>query len=430
MASERDKKRRTNSVHGKKQPATSSRRGAPPAQKSGSVRSDQQKRSDRSRSKEHPPRAHRAPSDTTHRSPTAGRTASVSRRSEPRTVPRQQRPGRSTAARQQNNRRPALRRQGKLRPLAKIVIVVLAAILLVRVLPFGDRSREAAPTVGEAVREVKSGFVGNKDDSSEDVSVVSDSAILINADNGDVLYEKEPDLQRAPASLTKVMTVYVAIKNTDDLDRTLQMPRAASDTLGGEVSKSGLSAGETVTVRDLLYAAMLASGGDAANALALAVAGNEQSFVSMMNQEAEAMGLVSTHFENPIGLDADGQVSTCRDMARLLKTAMGNSAFREIITSRSYTTTANDVHPKGLVIKHTIDEYLTYFQRYFDASGYEIVGGKTGYTTDAGHCLASVAKKENAPTCIAVTMHATDASDNYYQSVKDAVVLYDLIYGK
>lgn len=320
------------------------------------------------------------------------------------------------------------RRRRQLRGWVKVAIALLAIMLIIRLLPFGQHSRAAAPTVSQTVSEIKSGVDSRQEEDATAAALVSDSAILINADNGDVLYEKDPDTPRPPASLTKMMTVYVAIKNNDDPDRELQMPKAAFEALKGQESTSGLSAGETVTLRDLLYAAILPSGGDAAMALALATSGNEGSFVDLMNQQAADLGMDSTHFENPIGTDADGQVSTCRDMARLLKAALGDTIFREVITARTYTTTANDLHPKGVKLTHTIDDYLSQFQRYFDASDYEITGGKTGYTAEAGNCLASIAEKEDAPTCIAVTMHATEASDNYYQSVKDAVTLYNTVY--
>lgn len=287
-------------------------------------------------------------------------------------------------------------------------------------------AEENPSTVAQSVSKP---LVSDEDKAGFDASINSDSAILISADNGDVLYEKNADTQRAPASLVKMMTVYVAILNNEDIDRELKMPEAAFDGLEEEkASQSGLVEGETVTVRDLCYAAILKSGGDAANALALATSGNIASFVELMNEEAENLGLDSTVFTNPTGLDDEAQVSTCRDMARLVKGALGNTIFREVFTSRSYTTTANDTHEDGLALTHTMDKDLTSFQRYFDTSGYEIVGGKTGYTTAAGNCLASLAEKEDAPSYIVVTMHATGAGDQYYQAVHDAVTLYGEAY--
>ena len=331
----------------------------------------------------------------------------------------------------QNARRTPPRRKPKRRLrwgriLATLVVLVACVALAVFVKNNFFTTSEVDATVAQSVSKP---LVSDADKAGFDASINSDSAILINADNGDVLYEKDADAQRAPASLAKMMTVYVAIKNNEDLDREIKMPEAAFDGLEEEkASQSGLQKGETVTIRDLLYAALLKSGGDAANALALATSGNIESFVELMNDEAKALGLDSTTFVNPTGLDDEAQVSTCRDMARLLKGALGNTVFQEVFTSRTYTTTANDTHKEGLTLTHTMEDDLTTFQRYFDTSGYEIVGGKTGYTTAAGNCLATLAQKEKEPDYIVVTMHATGNGDQYYQAVHDAVTLYGEAY--
>lgn len=309
-----------------------------------------------------------------------------------------------------------------------MLLVTVFACIVLAVTVFGSVTDKQTETT-QVAQSVSAPLVSDADKAGFDANINSDSAILINADNGDVLYEKDADTQRAPASLVKMMTVYVAIRNNDDLDRTLQMPEEAFEGLEeGAVSQSGLQGGETVTLRDLLYATLLASGGDAANALALATSGNIDSFVDLMNEEAADLGLDSTVFVNPTGLDAREQVSTCRDMSRLVKGALGNSAFREVFTTREYTTTVSDSHPEGLTLSHTMDEDLANFQRYFDTSGYEIIGGKTGYTQSAGNCLATIAEKKGYPNYIVVTMHATGNGDQYYQAVHDAVTLYGEAY--
>lgn len=311
-----------------------------------------------------------------------------------------------------------------------ILLAVLAVVIAVAVFAVGKvtESRQEAQPIAQSVNTP---LVSDADKAGFDANINSDSAILINADNGDVLYEKDADTQRAPASLVKMMTVYVAIRNNDSIDREVQIPDEAFEGLDEEsASQSGLKKGETVTLRDLLYAALLASGGDAANALALITSGNIDAFVDLMNDEAANLGLDSTVFTNPTGLDDDDQVSTCRDMARLVKGALGNSTFREVFTTREYTTTANDTHAEGLTLSHTMDEDLASFQRYFDTSGYEIVGGKTGYTAAAGNCLATLAEKAGSPDYIVVTMHATGRGDQYYQAVHDAVTLYGEAYGR
>lgn len=336
---------------------------------------------------------------------------------------------RTTPPRPVRQASPQRRKRWRLRGWVKIALLLLLVLLVVRFSPVGRASHQSAPAPSVVVKQVTHGIVDKKDKSGFDESIGSDSAILINADNGDVLYDKDAGAQRAPASLTKMMTAYVAVKYNKDLDRKVQMPKAAFEVIDDTgAATSGLIVGETVTIKDILYAAMLSSGAEAAEALALITSGNEKSFVELMNKEAKAMGLDSSHFTNVTGLDNEKQYSTCRDMARLLKTAMGNSTFKSIVTTRSYTTSANDVHPNGLVLTHTMDKYLADFQRYFETSEYKILGGKTGFTENAGNCLASIAEKKKKPTYIVVTMHATGNGDQYYQSVKDAVNLYGKAY--
>ena len=326
--------------------------------------------------------------------------------------------------------KPPQRKRKKLRPRwGRWLLLLVVVLLCVKFVPDVVQRFSGEEEVATQVQSVTEPLVSDADKPGFDETINSDSAIIINAGNGDILYEKAADTQRAPASLVKMMTVYVAIKHCDDVNHELKMPKDAYKGLEESLaSQSGIKAGETVTVRDLLYAAMLSSGGDAANALALITSGNIKSFVDLMNEEAKKMGLDSTVFKNPTGLDAEGQVSTCRDMARLVKGALGNTLFKEVFTARTYTTTPNENHPDGLDLSHTMTKDLNTFQRYFDTSGYEIIGGKTGYTENAGNCLVTLADKEKAPEFVVVTMHATGTGDQYYQAFHDAVTLYGEAY--
>ena len=326
--------------------------------------------------------------------------------------------------------KPPQRKRKKLRPRwGRWLLLLVVVLICVKFVPDVVQRFSGEEEVATQVQSVTEPLVSDADKPGFDETINSDSAIIINAGNGDILYEKAADTQRAPASLVKMMTVYVAIKHCDDVNHELKMPKDAYKGLEESLaSQSGIKAGETVTVRDLLYAAMLSSGGDAANALALITSGNIKSFVDLMNEEAKKMGLDSTVFKNPTGLDAEGQVSTCRDMARLVKGALGNTLFKEVFTARTYTTTPNENHPDGLDLSHTMTKDLNTFQRYFDTSGYEIIGGKTGYTENAGNCLVTLADKEKAPEFVVVTMHATGTGDQYYQAFHDAVTLYGEAY--
>ncbi|MBR5708910.1 MAG: D-alanyl-D-alanine carboxypeptidase, partial [Oscillospiraceae bacterium] len=139
------------------------------------------------------------------------------------------------------------------------------------------------------------------------------SAFLYEANTGTVLYEKNADEKRLIASLTKIMTALVVLERTDP-DEEVRVRAEWTDVEG---SKMGLVPGETLTVRDLLYGLLLASGNDAALALACHTAGSIEAFAALMNEKAAELGLRSTSFENPHGLDGPAQYSTARDMAAL-----------------------------------------------------------------------------------------------------------------
>ena len=316
-------------------------------------------------------------------------------------------------------------RWGRLLILAAVVVLCLLFIPKI----VDHFSVEEAPVSVAQSNDLP--LISDADKVAFDESINSDSAILINVDNGDTRYEKDADKQRRPASLVKMMTVYVAIKNNEDIDSEFKMPKEAFKGLDENMaSQSGLKPGEAVTIRDLCYAAILSSGGDAANALALETSGDVESFVKLMNKEAEKMGMDSTSFKNPTGLDAKGQVATCRDWARFLKIALGNTLFNEVFRSKTYMMDATEEHPDGLLFEHTMLDSLESFQRYFDTSGYEIVGGKTGFTNEAGNCLVTMAEKRRAPDFIVVTMHATGEGEQYSRAFNDAVTLYGEAYAQ
>ena len=164
-------------------------------------------------------------------------------------------------------------------------------------------------------------------------SVSAKSAILVDAQSGRVLYEKNADERSLIASTTKIMTGLLVCE-AGELDREISVPPEAA---GVEGSSLYLKAGEQITVRELLYGMMLRSGNDAAVALAIAAAGSVEAFAGRMNEKAQALGLTNTHFENPNGLDGEAHYSTARDLAKLSICAMQNEMFRAVVSSKSYT---------------------------------------------------------------------------------------------
>ena len=219
-------------------------------------------------------------------------------------------------------------------------------------------------------------------------NIYSNEAILIDAETGVVLDEKNPDTQAYPASVTKMMTLLIACEQLSDYDELSPLPREIYDTLYyQDLSTAGFECGENVTINDLLYGLQLRSGAECCLGLANRVAGSEAAFVDMMNSRAEELGMTGTHFTNCIGLHDANHYSTVRDMAILLRAGLQNDKFREVFSTTSYTSSATINHPGGLTI------YSTFYQTMnsMDFEGGAFIGGKTGYTTEAGQCLATAA---------------------------------------
>ena len=157
------------------------------------------------------------------------------------------------------------------------------------------------------------------------LDTASRHAILLNAQSGRVLAQKRADERTAPASLTKMMTVLLVIETEPDLDKQVTMPEDIFPALQTEnASMAGFVPDETVTVRDLLYGAMLPSGAECCEALAQLVSGSEENFAALMNQKAAELGMKNTHFTNATGLTDTEHYSSAADMAKLLQAALHN----------------------------------------------------------------------------------------------------------
>lgn len=215
-------------------------------------------------------------------------------------------------------------------------------------------------------------------------NITSDYIYFYQLDKNELLYEKNMDKEISIASMTKIMTAYVAIENIDDLDRTIVMSnKDYSGLVEANASTAGFYVGETVTYRDLLYGLILPSGADAALALSNNIAGSEEEFVYLMNKKVEELGLKHTHFSNTTGLDEVNHYSSVEDVAKILLSALENPIFYEVFTTNNYTT-SND----RLTFKSTLLKNSEIYKINIDY----ILGSKSGYTYDAGLCLASIAE--------------------------------------
>ena len=228
---------------------------------------------------------------------------------------------------------------------------------------------------------------------AETPSVSAVSAVLIEAETGTVLYEKNAHERRAMASTTKIMTALLTIE-AGDLDSEFTVDSYAIMIEG---TSMGLKEGDRVSRRDLLYGILLPSGNDAANAVAVSVSGSIGAFVEKMNEKAEELGLADTHFVTPSGLDADGHYTTASDLAALTAYAMKNETFREIVSCSSKEVEfGNPPYARTL---YNSNKMLT---RYEGACGV-----KTGFTDNARRCLVSAAERDGV-MLIAVTLNAGD----------------------
>lgn len=249
---------------------------------------------------------------------------------------------------------------------------------------------------------------------AEELDIYSKSAILYNMDDDIILYEKNSEERTSIASLTKIMTCIVAIENIDNLDQKIILK---SDVFTGlaeaGASVAGFRVGENVTFRDLLMGALLPSGADATRALALNISGSESEFVNLMNNKAIELGLKDTHFENTTGLESSNHYSTVKDISIILKYALKNQTFKDMYTTREYTTTSN------LTFYSTLKKISNNYS--FDVSN--ILGSKTGYTDEAGLCMSSIANY-NGVNYLLVTAGA-DYRGNVPRQLLDAMTIYN-----
>lgn len=257
--------------------------------------------------------------------------------------------------------------------------------------------------------------------------IYSKQAVLIHAGSGKVIAAKDADTKGFPASVTKMMTAIVAIESISDLNTTYTMPVEIYDNLFNlDLSTAGFAKSDTVTVKDLLYGLLMRSGAECCLALEYIVSGNSDSFVAKMNQKAAEIGMYNTHFMNSTGEHDPGHYSTPHDMAILMDYALKNTTFKEIISTSSYTTAPLKSNPDGIKF------YSTLYQATPDMSAYAdkfvLKGGKTGYTSQAGQCLATYAVV-NGEEYILVTFGAFsfEGAPTSHLHAKDHIDIYSAL---
>lgn len=224
-----------------------------------------------------------------------------------------------------------------------------------------------------------------------DVSILADGGILMDANSGAILYEKNAQEAYYPASITKILTALIIIENCD-LDDTVTFSNSAVNTLEAGASILGARVGDQMSVRDCLYALLLQSANEVANALAEHCSGSIEAFAELMNRKARSLGCVNSNFANPSGLNDENHYTCAYDMALIAQAAFSNSVFVEIDSTTYYDVPAGQLkqYPDGW-------RYYAHHRMlkrndsvYYDG----IVGGKTGYTSLAGNTLVTCAERD------------------------------------
>ena len=257
-----------------------------------------------------------------------------------------------------------------------------------------------------------------KPDWPSDTGIESEAGIVMDADSGAVLFGQNIHVQKAPASITKILTALVVIENSS-LDDTITFSHdAVYNVEDGSGNKNSIEEGDTLSVRDCLYLLLMRSSNQAANALAEHVGGSRDGFVKMMNEKTAELGCENSHFANPSGLNDDTQLTSVYDMALIASAAYKNDTLLTISKDKSYRLPATKNNPDGVTIQ---PEHKLLITTDTESPNYYpyAVAGKTGYTSIAGQTLVTYAIKEDRRQ-IAVTMKSTQAT--HYQ---DTIALMD-----
>ena len=231
-------------------------------------------------------------------------------------------------------------------------------------------------------------------------TINSRAAIVYERSSGKILYGKEENEKRKMASTTKIMTAIVVLENTN-LDDIVTISSKAAGTGG---SRLGLHKDDKISIQDLLYGLLLCSGNDAAVALAEHVSGDLSNFANMMNSKATSLGLSSTHFVTPHGLDDDNHYTTAYELALITNYALKNDVFANLVKTKTYTISINN-HPKTL---SNTNELLGNLDGVY--------GVKTGFTNGANRCLVTAVKRDNMDI-ICIVLGADTKKDRTKDSI-------------
>lgn len=330
--------------------------------------------------------------------------------------------------------------------LIAIIAVILAfaiilSVFLVAAKPFSGKEQDTNDPTTNSGTDSKNPYVQSiklpaiaVTDSTKQISadsINSDFALVYNVTDNEVVASRKSETVMYPASMTKVMTLIVVMESIEteaEMNEVITIDEELYNTSASEKwSGFGFKAGETLTVKDLIYAMILQSDNIAAVSLARHVAGTEAAFVTLMNKKATEMGLSSktTLFQNCTGMHHSLHYTTCKDMTTIMYYAMNNTFCAEVLRAKSYTPSDNFRNGQGIKFWHS---FLTtgngsLQDGKIQPNTAEIIAGKTGFTEKdtSGQCLVSYAKGKNGKDYIIVTGKA----ESYTLRLEDTLYLYN-----
>lgn len=294
---------------------------------------------------------------------------------------------------------------------------ILACIILI-VLLFSLSTAYAQPEENNSNNEQL-----NIENSEEVITAMSPHVLLMDMKTGMVLYSKNASEKVYPSTLTGIMTALLVLENCN-LEELVEASESALSNVPTGDNKLGIIKGENLSVRQLLYAILLSSSSDATNLLAEKTSGSIDEFVKLMNARAKELGMENTNFTNPTGAHDERHYTTAEDMAILVRVAMENETFREIVKCQSYSIPATEQNPTARKVvnrNHFVSILLRndYFYKY-------ATGIKTGYSAEAKSCIAASAEK-NGISLLALVFEA-DTVDNVAQSFADCKAMFDFVF--
>lgn len=250
---------------------------------------------------------------------------------------------------------------------------------------------------------------------AESLELDAESAILIDALTGDILYQKEIDKKQFPASITKLMTILLALENCPDLDETIEFSHDAVFSIEPGSSHIAIDAGEKITVRQALYAIILQSANEVSNGVAEHIDGSMEEFAKHMTSRAKELGCKNTNFVNANGLHDENHYTTAYDMSLIAKELLKFDFFRELIGTTYYEIPPTNKQPETRYLygqNQLIKPSSAFYYDYCE-------GGKTGFTNEAGNTLVAYAKQGNTEL-ISVVLKSTG-----YGEYTDTAKLFD-----